>query len=69
MKKGKTFETNSFVEDRQQFEIIKRTTRSDVEGVKLGNHEVRWNKKTGAALIEDMGLAREIFYTQGLGKA
>lgn len=64
--KKQTFATNG-MKDRQQFEIIQRTKRTDVRGVKVGGHEVEFGKKSRAALIDDAGLAKAIHDSSGQG--
>lgn len=67
MKRQEHFETNSNVKARQQFEILRRTPDKSIIGVKMGGKTVKFGKKSGAALIDDAGLAKEIFHTQGQG--
>ena len=67
MKKQTHFATNSNIKDRQQFEVLRRTPDKSIMGVKMDGHNVRFGDKSGAALIDDHGLAKEIFHTQGQG--
>ena len=63
----KTFETNSFIKDRQVFEIIQRSPDPNIRGVKIGGHEVPFGKKSRAARITDAGLAHAIHDSSGQG--
>lgn len=64
--KKQTFTTNNNLKDRQVFKVVKRSTRSDVVGIKLEDKEFKFGQGN---LFEttDAGLAREIHDTQGQG--
>lgn len=63
----KKFDTNSLIKDRQQFEIVQRTKRTDVTGVKIEGWEVPFNNKSRSAIIDDPGLAHAIHDSSGQG--
>jgi hypothetical protein len=63
----KKFETNSHVKSRQRFEVLQRTPRTDVTGIKIGDKEMKFGKKSRAFFTDDAGLAHAIHDTQGQG--
>jgi len=62
---SRKFTTNSDRKSRQQFEVLDMTGRTEVEGVQIGGHKVKYGKKSRAAMIDDPGLAKAIQESSG----
>lgn len=64
--KKQTWITNNNIKDRQRFIVSKRTQRSDVIGVKVGDREYKFGQGN-VFETNDAGLAKEIHDNQGQG--
>lgn len=63
---GRDFVTNSDLKSRQRFEIVNASKNTNVIGVKTPDgREVKY--QNGKAIVDDIGLAREIHATTGQG--
>ena len=60
------FTTNSYIPDRQEFEVVKRTKRSDVIGIKHEGKSYRFGQGN-MFKVDDPGLARAIHDEHGQG--
>lgn len=61
------FMTNQTIPERRKFQVLKRTTRSDVVGVKVGDKEFKFQGNSEMFETDDQGLARAIHDSSGQG--
>lgn len=61
---SKGFMTNSDVKSRQQWEVIKRTRRTDVTGVKLGDRKFKFGQGD-MFVVDDPAIAKDLHQTVG----
>ena len=64
---NRKFLTNntSGAKNRQMFEVVQTSTRTDMKGLKIGHRELEFGEKTRAFKTTDAGLAREIQQSAG----
>jgi hypothetical protein len=64
--KKQSWITNSDIKDRQRFQVVKRTPRADVKGIKVNGKAYKFGQGN-MFTVDDPGLAREIHDNHGQG--